>query len=664
MRLQILVLIPLVGFILAAPYRKSPYLEERDVSPSEVAGTSQLIRNGRFANDTDGWTSRPQGTIWDSYLCIDVPASTPTGNASYLTTTYDFLETTNDVYTVEFTAYSSFEYEIQVKTSQPPLAPNLNIAAALTTTPQPFSKTFLANQASNSTLLFQLGGNEEDATVCISNISMRRIDRSSCVQDAGPAVKVNQYGYLSNGPKVASLVVGNDGEGVSWSLNDRDGTAVASGQAMHPNLDAASNLTVAIIDFSSFDGIGEGFTLAVGNGTSYPFRISSTLYESLRNETLHWLHLLRSGVATDADLTDSEGKGQQEDHAPVPPNEGGYEVPCQDASDSKIVYVEPWTCEYTLNVSQGWYVASDQGRHTVNNGILTAQLLMEYERTLRFSRNRKNAGTGSAVILKRNNSIPDVLDEARWGLDFLMQMQVPANSAPQLFNGSMLDMSGMAHHKVHDNPWKPLPTLPSEALKRRQLHRPSTTATLFLAASAAMCARIFPRFDEAYAQTCLNAARTAYTAAKRHSNVLPPAIDCGSCSSDKEVSAELYWAAAELYLTTNEQQYLEDLTGNPYHAAFSNLSSFSPASVATLGRLDLATIPSQIPNHEVIVRSVVAAADELLKAQTNRFNGFGVLLRDYSNGSVSEASNNVQVFTSTIPAAIEHRIADSPVRRS
>jgi endoglucanase len=53
----------------------------------------------------------------------------------------------------------------------------------------------------------------------------------------------------------------------------------------------------------------------------------------------------------------------------------------------------------------------------------------------------------------------------------------------------------MAHHKVHGNRWTMGPILPHRDREERVLHRPSTAATLNLAAAAAQGARLFAGFD-------------------------------------------------------------------------------------------------------------------------------------------------------------------------
>ena len=49
-------------------------------------------------------------------------------------------------------------------------------------------------------------------------------------------------------------------------------------------------------------------------------------------------------------------------------------------------------------------------------------------------------------IPENKNKVPDILDEARWELEFELKMQVPEGKT----------LAGMVHHKIHDAKWTPL----------------------------------------------------------------------------------------------------------------------------------------------------------------------------------------------------------------
>ena len=131
-------------------------------------------------------------------------------------------------------------------------------------------------------------------------------------------------------------------------------------------------------------------------------------------------------------------------------------------------------------------------------------------------------------------------------------------------------LAGMVHHKIHDDDWTGLPLDPAADPKVRELHRPSTAATLNLAAVAAQGARLFDRYDAAFADRLLAAApdrvgrRPGQPA--RSTRRPPTATRGGGPYDDSDVTDEFYWAAAELYLTTARGRSSADaVTGSPLH---------------------------------------------------------------------------------------------------
>ena len=231
--------------------------------------------------------------------------------------------------------------------------------------------------------------------------------------------------------------------------------------------------------------------LEADGATSDPFAIGSDLYDDLRVDSLVVFYGQRSGIAIDEALL-GPGYGRAAGHVDVAPNGGDGAVPCLPAghattADGVDLY-DGWTGGYTLDATGGWYDAGDQGKYVVNGGIAVAQLLGLYERALRTG-TADALGDGSLRVPERGNGVPDVLDEARWELDWMLRMRVPAGER----------YAGLVHHKLSDERWVPLPTLPADDPQPRYLHRPSTAATLNLAAVAAQGARVFAPVDDAFA---------------------------------------------------------------------------------------------------------------------------------------------------------------------
>ncbi|WP_030192668.1 glycoside hydrolase family 9 protein [Streptomyces sp. NRRL S-87] len=444
------------------------------------------------------------------------------------------------------------------------------------------------------------------------------------VTAAGTSIRVNQLGYLPDGPKRAT-VVSPATTPVAWQLRDGSGAVAASGTTTVHGSDQASGESTHLVDFGAYAGTGTGFTLVVDGRSSHPFDVSAALYDGLRADSMSFFYQQRSGIAIDAALAGGAAYARPAGHLGVAPNKGDTSVPCQAG-----------VCDYRLDVRGGWYDAGDHGKYVVNGGISVWEMVNSFERA---HRSGGDAALGDATLRvpERGNGLPDVLDEARWELEFLLRMQVPAGKP----------MAGMAFHKVHDAQWTALPTRPELDPEQRELHKPSTAATLNLAASAAQCARVYAPYDAAFAARCLDAARRAWTAARANPNVLAPASDStgGGAYEDADVSDEFYWAAAELLATTGESQYRDAVTSSAHHTE--PVDAFYWGGTATLGRITLATVPGvALPADDVArLRGLLTtAADGHLSAMAGQGYAVPLPATGYVWGSNSSVANNAMVL--------------------
>ncbi|MFF7438134.1 glycoside hydrolase family 9 protein [Streptomyces sp. NPDC008122] len=443
---------------------------------------------------------------------------------------------------------------------------------------------------------------------------------------ATTAVRVNQVGYLPDGPKRATVVT-TATQALSWQLRNASGTLVASGPTVPRGADTPSGQSVQVADFSSYRSPGSGYVLSVDGNSSAPFDIRADLYDTLRSDSMAFFHHQRSGIAIDASLA-GPAYARPAGHLGVAPNQGDTSVPCQAT-----------VCDYTQDVRGGWYDAGDHGKYVVNGGISTWLVVNSFERAKRAGRDAA-LGDSTLRVPERGNGTPDVLDEARWELDFLMRMQVPEGRP----------YAGMAFHKVHDAAWTGMPLRPDQDAQPRELHRPSTAATLNLAAAAAQCARVFRPYDSAYADRCLSAARRAWTAARADPALYAPASDStgGGAYDDTRVTDEFYWAAAELYATTGESAYRDAVTSSSWHTSADAFSpyGFGWADTAALGRLVLATVPNGLPASDLarIRSSVTAAADGYLSRMAAQGYAVPVPADGYFWGSNGEVANDAIVM--------------------
>jgi len=562
-----------------------------------AVGPEQVV-NGTFDTDISApWFSSPNVTtaVVDGRLCAEIPGGT--------TNPWDAIVGQNGInlvqgetYEFSFTASGTPEGHVTralVGLQVEPYTTYTDQRPVLTPAGDAFTYIFTATETTpQGQVAFQAGGSATPWRLCVDNVSLRGgAERPVYRPDTGPRVRVNQVAYLPDGPKNATLVT-EATTALRWELRNAQGATVKRGRTTPRGVDASSGQNVHSIDFGQFHGRGTGFTLVADGETSRPFDIDSAIYEQLRTDSLKFYYTQRSGI----EILDSlrPGYGRPAGHVNVAPNTGDNNVPCQ-----------PGVCDYTLDVRGGWYDAGDHGKYVVNGGISTWQLLSEYERsTIARRADRDRLGDGTLAIPESGNNVPDILDEARWNLEFMLSMQVPAGQR----------LAGMVHHKIHDANWTGLPLMPHLDAQLRELHPPSTAATLNLAAVAAQAARLFKTYDPAFAAESLAAARTAYAAALANPAIYALDSDStgGGAYGDSNVTDEFYWAAAELFITTGEQAFADAVTASPLHTEdiFRPGGAFDWGWTAVPGRLDLAMVPNNLPDRERVRHSVVMAGDK------------------------------------------------------
>jgi endoglucanase len=443
-----------------------------------------------------------------------------------------------------------------------------------------------------------------------------------------PRVRINQLGYFPAHAKLAVLV-SDAAQPAEWTLVAESGAVAARGRTVPTGLDADSGDALHAIDFSDAQAEGR-YVLRVGGDESAPFRIARDLYAELAGDALAYFYHNRSGIEI------------------VMPFAGDakWARPAGHLSDERVACAPDAGCDYALDVRGGWYDAGDHGKYAVNGGIAVWTLMNQYERAAAFGGAAAQAriGDGALRIPERANGVPDLLDEARWEMEWLLRMQVPEGQP----------RAGMVHHKVHDDDWTPLGTpaperlpYPSHPEIQRFLRPVSTAATLNLAATGAQCARVFAAFDTDLTDRCRRAAERAWQAAVHGPAAIAPASDGkgGGAYDDDDLSDDFYWAATELYLTTQGAQYAEYRARSDHAAQLRQEVSglrcaMNWADTDALGTLSLAvaTAPELADEPARARAQITAAADEYLAIAAEQ--GYRVPLRADANGAYPWGSNS------------------------
>ncbi|MDR0482043.1 MAG: glycoside hydrolase family 9 protein [Cellulomonadaceae bacterium] len=460
-------------------------------------------------------------------------------------------------------------------------------------------------------------------------------------------ITVNQLGYLTTGPKGATILCDSE-QPCAWQLLDESDAVVTEGMTQPRGEDPTAGSGVHVIDFTTWGRPGRFRLKAACSDLSDWFSVGDDLYAGVLHDALTLFTLQRSGFEITEDIAGPE-YARAAGHLDVAPNLGDGAVKPLPAglavTDDGVDLYEGWTGDYTVDARGGWYDAGDMGKYAVNGGISVAGLLSIAERALR----------GAAVP---SASVELALQEATWELDFMSRMRVPAGE----------QYAGMVLHKVADRQWTGLPTLPADDAEVRDLHRPSTAATLNVAAVAAQAGRVFRVACPEFGQAMEVLARETYAAARANEVILAPDTNVlnnhGSGPyNDTDIDDEFYWAAAEMYLTFGEDEFLSDLRANPYHlggdkSAWSEVG-FDWRDTAAWVRLQLALVDSALPEREDIRADVCAQADALI-AQDEPFGQLYTATDNaYAWGSNGMIANNAVIVAAAAEISGEQRHRDA-----
>jgi endoglucanase len=487
---------------------------------------------------------------------------------------------------------------------------------------------------------------------------------------AAPVVAIDQVGYFPEGRKLASIAsIGS--EPLPWTLVDASsGKEVASGKTEALPYDLLSGDSPQVADFSSFKK-GGTYYVVLGDRRSPDFRIGADVLSGLALDSLKYFYRSRSGIGLKkefAGATWTRDAGHLTD----------AKVAVFGGTDAQGKAWEGY--DFLVDGSGGWYDAGDFGKYVVNGGISVWTLQDAYERHPAAFKD------GQLGIPESGNGKPDILEEARWELDFMLRMQIPEGNK----------LAGMCFHKLHDRKWAPMPCALPTAVDNnvtgkdgwswgRFAYEPTTAATLNLAACAAQASRLWASMDPAFSGRCLAAAKAAWKAASEHPSLFAGNVpgDGGGNYDDGDVSDEFFWAAAELFATTGDGEYLQFLKASPYWKNFPGLdgrraSAMNWSDTAALGSLTLLSAASKLEKADraSLESQVVATADRYLDEVAK--GGYGVPMESsgYVWGSNSGVLNNAIIlavaydatkkpaYRAAVTGAMDYLLGYNALRRS
>ncbi|MDR1689472.1 MAG: glycoside hydrolase family 9 protein [Clostridiales bacterium] len=329
-------------------------------------------------------------------------------------------------------------------------------------------------------------------------------------------VHVDQLGYRLNDVKKAVLAEGDTEFSV---VRVSDGAVVFTGTSGDAYTDLASLDTVRVAEFTDVKDEGE-YVVATGSGLSYPFTIGDNAYEGLRFALLNMLNYQKCGVEMDLGVWAHEA--------------------CH--AEPALIYGSDGVYK---DVSGGWHDAGDYGRYIVPAAQTVADILLGYELS--------------------PNPDAEVLDIAWFEIEWMLKMQD--------------EETGGVYHKVSCRSFNALNQMPQDETGELVISPISITATADFAATMAMAARFYPdKKDE-----LLAASVKAYDYAVANQDMPgfrnPSGVSTGEYG-DGYNKDELFWAACELYATTGEEKYHEDIKAGNIHSGlgWADMGTFGMAA--------------------------------------------------------------------------------------
>ena len=218
-------------------------------------------------------------------------------------------------------------------------------------------------------------------------------------------VRWNQQGYAPVQRKEVIVMSARDLTGEPWALS-QGGDTVLDGRIISSAIGANDHSPFSFhyrINLTGVSGLGE-YTLKVPDAADALIRVRARPYAALASLPLRHLRMQRSGTDT---VLWRRASHRGDAKARV-------SVPAGDPDNGAWAPTDP--ARY-IDVSGGWYDAGDHLKFTLTTAYTVYHLLLAYEIAPDIF-GREFSTTG----------LPDLLDEAKYGLDYLVKLMPDADT--------------------------------------------------------------------------------------------------------------------------------------------------------------------------------------------------------------------------------------------
>ena len=378
-----------------------------------------------------------------------------------------------------------------------------------------------------------------------------------------PVIRVDQLGYAPKLPKEVAVTVAGD-----YVLTDANGVPVRTYPDIAPKEDAASGDTVAMFDLGD---LAPGRYTLTGGGESREITVAERPWRDVTNALIKGLYYQRcdelkeehAGVYRHPACHTGLAEEWRKPEPPLP-EDVKAKIPPHFLKMLEIPLEEPYgEAPAPRRIRGGWHDAGDYGKYVGPGAVTVGHLLYAWKLF-------PNGCGDDLNIPETGNGVPDILNEVRFELEWILQMQ---------------RADGAFYHKLTSDHFPPF-IMPEEDTQPEYLSPISRTATADAVAALALAARVYRMYDAEFADRCLNTALFGWKWLTEHPETRPYRNPMGLQSGyygDSEDHDERFWAACELYATTGESVYREVAEG--FYREGRRLTQFGWAEVSGLGAL-------------------------------------------------------------------------------
>ncbi|HEV8266143.1 MAG TPA: glycoside hydrolase family 9 protein [Gemmatimonadales bacterium] len=352
----------------------------------------------------------------------------------------------------------------------------------------------------------------------------------------GVAIRVNQLGYRPQAPKVAVACALEAQVIPSFRVLDTRNRTVFGPRAADAAGPFGPCAATYRLDFTALRRPGV-YSIVAGGAISLPVRIADDVYRGAADSLLAYLRQQRSGYnPVFRDSVHQRSDGVLVDH----PTRSGEFIP----------------------VSGGWADASDYLQYGATTAHATIMLLLAYRDHPEAFADRFQANG-----LPGANGIPDVLDEARWGLAWLLKMypeddlllnQLADDRDHTFWDLPVNDSADYGWGRGGRRPVYPCTGKPQGLFETKNRSTGLASTAGKYAAAFALGAGAFQERDSVFARRLEGRARAVYALGAAHPGVCQTAPARSPYFYEEDDWADdMELGAVELYALTREATYLD-----------------------------------------------------------------------------------------------------------